>query len=323
MIMRLRRYLVSRNFDALFAFGFYPNFVAWAAVRGLRHRPALILSEINSPRREDLDSRGSWRGSAVKALRHVMYPRADIYAANSLDGISDAVQFYGVDPRRAQRLPNLIDPTWLARQATKKHPEPRSGVVSICIVTRLDRRKRVETLLRAAARLPADLNWRIDVVGDGDQRLALAALAQELDIVPRVVFHGWQENPHPIVAQAAASVLCSEYEGFSNSVLESMILGTPVVTSLCSSDSNEMVEKGAALGFPVGNHLALRAELVKLLTQESMRRRLQDRARRYAQAHTLPAAIRVYEQVVNDAVEQKRRAGGTLSARTERARARI
>ena len=301
MILSLRRCIKEHAFDAVVAFGFHPNLITWAAVSGRRRRQSVVLTEINSPYREHLVETGP-RGAIRNALRQRIYRSADLYAANSVDGVDDAIRHYGVRPERARRLPNLADTSLLAELASQHVATPLLRAWSVCIVGRLDPRKRVDTLLHAAAGLARDLDWQIDVVGDGDHRAELERLARQLDIERRVVFHGWLANPHPLVARATASVLCSEYEGFSNSVLESMVLGTSVITSLCTSDAHEMVRQGAALGFPVGDSDALREQVVRLLTDAPLRQRLGDEARRYAAVHQLPHAIAAYDALVRDAV---------------------
>jgi glycosyltransferase involved in cell wall biosynthesis len=306
MVMRLRSFLKHHRFDAVLAFGFYPNALSWAAVQGLRHRPALILTEINSPRRESLEARGTIRRPIMDALRRVMFPRADLFAANSKDGVTDAIRYYGIDPKRARRLPNVVDPENLRRLAASGKLPAQLNVPSICMVTRLDRRKRVDTLLKAAAGLPWHLPYRIDIVGDGPERAVLEAEAGSLGIAARVHFHGWLHNPYPMVSHASLLVLCSEFEGFSNSVLEAMILRTPVITSLCTSDAHEMCARGAALGFAVGDHLALRARLEQALTSGELRAELSENGWRFAQRHTIPSAILDYEALVRDAVGQQK-----------------
>jgi glycosyltransferase involved in cell wall biosynthesis len=172
-------------------------------------------------------------------------------------------------------------------------------------VGRLFRRKRVDTLIKAASGLP-ESNWRVDVVGDGEDRAALERLTQEEGIRERVFFHGWQTNPYPFIVRAGISVLCSEFEGFPNVVLEAMILGSPVITSLNTEDAHDMCEKKAALGFLVGDHIALRAQLARLLNDEPLRNRLSIRGETYVQRHVLPEAIKEYETLVLDAIEQQK-----------------
>jgi|GEM_PF-276059 len=302
VIAALRRHIANGRYDAVLGFGIYPNIVVWGALLGQRRGPVMILSEINSPRREYLEDPTSPRGRALEWLRHRVYRSADFFAANSIDGIADAVTHYGVAPGCARRLPNLADPAELHRLAREPAPHSSQGVPSICLVSRLWPRKRVDTLLDAAARLPRDIDWQIDIVGDGGSREALEQRAGRLGLSGRVVFHGWLANPHPLVARASASVLCSEYEGFSNSVLEAMMLGVPVVTSLCTSDAADMVEKGAALGFAIGDDAALAAHLTRLLTDAQQRRQLSQAARIYARVHELPGAVAAYERLVLDAI---------------------
>src|SRR6202008_2174687 len=105
---------------------------------------------------------------------------------------------------------------------------------------RLVQSKRVDTVIRAIAKLASTFDCALAVMGDGPLLGELSLLANQLGIGSRVHFCGWQENPMPLVARASVCVVSSDYEGFSNSVLEAMFLDVPVVTSYCSSDAREM-----------------------------------------------------------------------------------
>ena len=215
MIRTLRRHLKRNRFNAVFAFGFYPNLIAWSAVQGLRCRPVLILTEIIAPRRESRETPGVIRRNAVGGLRRLIYPRADSFAANSEDGLKETIEYYGVNSKRARRIANLIEPNRLEQLAATGEPQSASGrVPSICLAARLTRQKRIETLLKAAAGLHSQPDWRIDIVGDGEERAMLEDLGRKLGIAKRIHFHGWLTNPYPIISRADIFVLCSAYEGF-------------------------------------------------------------------------------------------------------------
>ena len=176
------------------------------------------------------------------------------------------------------------------------------------MVARFDPIKRIDTLLRAAHALAPGLDWAIDLVGDGPQRAEIETLVNELSIRPRVTLHGWLENPYPVMKAADVTVLCSEYEGFSNSVLESMVIGTPVVTGYCSQDAREMVAAGAALGFEIGDWQGLRDHLATLRREDHLAVELGAKARVYAARHHLSNAVREYEVLVRRAVALRQRA---------------
>lgn len=302
VVLNLRKALKTGGYDAAISMGLHQNATLWTAAQWLRERPALIMTETTRPDtngRLDTDTLTYW---VRRQFYRQTYPAADLVAANSIDGVAEVVSCYGVDEARIRRIPNVIERDRLLRLSRENNAPVAAGAPpSFCMVTRLDQMKKVETLLEAAAGVH-DLPWRIDIVGDGPHRGALEALAVKLGIAERVWFRGWQKNPYPLMAQARATVLCSTYEGFSNTVLESMALGIPVVTSICSSDAEDMTRRGAALGFPVGDHIALRAHFVRLLADEACRAELNAISARYIEQHTVPYSIPQYEELVRDAV---------------------
>jgi glycosyltransferase involved in cell wall biosynthesis len=172
------------------------------------------------------------------------------------------------------------------------------------MVVRFDPIKRVDTLLQAAHALN-DPNWHVDLVGDGPQRSAIEALISKLEIADHVTLHGWVANPYPLVKASAALVLCSEYEGFSNSVLESMVIGTPVLTSFCSHDARDMHDSGAALGFDVGDWRALSQHMARIMSDRDLRISLRRSAQAYASRHHLDLAVREYQALLHAACDDR------------------
>ena len=305
-IFRLRRIIDSGRYDAIVSLGLYPNVILWAASRFLRNRPALVMTEITRPFTESKHFAGPLTGRLRQILYRLSYNGADLVAANSEDGKYEIISHYHVPPSTVVRVPNLIEAGVVRKLADTsggvEELVPRPGVFRICLVARLDPIKRIDTLLRAAHALGSDFDWEIDLVGDGPNRGLIESLSEELSIRAKVRLHGWLENPYPIIRAADVTVLCSEYEGFSNSVLESMVIGTPVVTSYCSRDAREMVSAAAALGFEIGDWREL-ADLLKILRDSpGIAARLRASGLLYSEAHHVSNAIPVYERLVREAI---------------------
>ena len=55
---------------------------------------------------------------------------------------------------------------------------------------------------------------------------------------------GFVHNPYKYVCRSEVFVLSSLYEGFPNSLLEAMVVGTPVVATDCQSGPREILEDG-------------------------------------------------------------------------------
>ncbi len=145
-------------------------------------------------------------------------------------------------------------------------------------------RKDYATYLTAAARI---LHQRRDVtflaVGDGEAR---ARIATDMAVVenPRIMILGRRNDVEAIVNALSVGVLTSNAglhgEGISNTIMEYMALGKPVIATNCGGTS-ELVQEGRT-GFLIANRdvNALTARIVQLLDDDGLRDRLGENGRR-------------------------------------------
>lgn len=87
-------------------------------------------------------------------------------------------------------------------------------------------------------------NLRLKFVGDGSLKHALLARAGGLGLKDRVDFEGFQTDVIPFYENATLTLLTSKYEGFPNVLIESIVLGTPVVSFDCESGPREILDYG-------------------------------------------------------------------------------
>ena len=84
----------------------------------------------------------------------------------------------------------------------------------------------------------------LPILGEGSQRDSLVALCESINISGAVRFPGTTEAVLNEVSNADLLVSSSRYEGFSNTLLEAMALGTPVVATNCPGATKELVIDG-------------------------------------------------------------------------------
>jgi sugar transferase (PEP-CTERM/EpsH1 system associated) len=148
---------------------------------------------------------------------------------------------------KVSTIPNGVD---LSRFAQVGRPEAREamGLASeapvICTVGRLDPVKDQAGLIRAfAGLLPAHPEAVLLIAGDGPCREDLTRVIAELGVADRVRLLGECRNVPEVLAAADVFVLPSIAEGMSNTLLEAMAAGLPVVATRVGGNP-EMVEDG-------------------------------------------------------------------------------
>ncbi len=120
---------------------------------------------------------------------------------------------------------------------------PRDAKI-VGIVANLRPIKRIDDLINAFGKLAStDPKLWLVVVGTGDLEGPLRDLAQSLGIGNRVVFAGQVTDVAPIIQQFTVAVLCSESEGFSNSIIEYMNCAKPSVCTKVGGNV-EIVQDG-------------------------------------------------------------------------------
>lgn len=129
-------------------------------------------------------------------------------------------------------------------------------------VGRFEDEKRVDLMLNGWARALRDRqDAMLLLVGHGSLRDELVALCKELGIEKQVRFLGATKQPEEFLSLADFGLLTSMHEGLSNTLLEYMSAGLPVLGSCVSGNEDFIVEGRTGWLFPPGDEDAFVAAL--------------------------------------------------------------
>lgn len=103
----------------------------------------------------------------------------------------------------------------------------------IC-VGRLEEVKRPFLLLEAFKNVKDEFpNTNLVFLGDGSLKNSMMSYCEKYSLNRRVVFLGRVENVPEELAKSKVYVLCSEWEGLPNALMEAMAVGVPVIATDC------------------------------------------------------------------------------------------
>lgn len=111
----------------------------------------------------------------------------------------------------------------------------QDDILRICGVAKIRPNKGFMRLARVHKRLQEEgYKYRMYILGEGEERKKIEKYLQDNRLQDTFVFLGYDTNPYQYVAKCDLFVCPSFEEGFNTAATEALIVGTPLVTTLCS-----------------------------------------------------------------------------------------
>lgn len=177
----------------------------------------------------------------------------------SLGVSEDFLAFFADSRQRITTIYNPIDSATIAREACAFVPEFSGYLIH---VGKFKAQKNHRLLLEAYAK--SKQSKPLLLLGTGALQSDCEALAYTLGIADKVHFLGFCPNPYPYIKHADGMILSSDFEGLGLVILESLALGTPVISTDCPSGPSEILPTNNLV--PTHNSLAL-AQKIDALCQ--------------------------------------------------------
>jgi sugar transferase (PEP-CTERM/EpsH1 system associated) len=199
----------------------------------------------------------------------------------------------GVDTQR-------FFPDRQARSAMRREFGLREDEFCIGCIGNLTLVKDYPTVIRALRELGRHTKaWRLLVLGEGSELPTLKRQVGEDPILStRVQFLGLSDRVRDTLNAFDVYVLSSITEGISNSLLEAMATGLPVVATTTGGNPEVVIDGSSGLLFPVGEWKTLAEVLLTLLHNPEQRQQLSQRAlRRIHECFALQRMVNNYQNL--------------------------
>jgi glycosyltransferase involved in cell wall biosynthesis len=186
-----------------------------------------------------------------KAMRWATY-----YQATSSQ-IARMLVESGFSEKKVRLIPNAVDTERFA--ALQRNDDDRRALCGDrrmvgVFVGRLEAEKDLDLMLRGwAAAFRGNAAVALVLVGAGSLKDQLAQQAQDLGIADQIVFVGASKVVERFLSLADVGLLTSRAEGLSNTLLEYMASGLPVIGSQVSGTEDFVVTGKTGWLFPAGD----------------------------------------------------------------------
>ena len=161
--------------------------------------------------------------------------------------------------------------------------------------------KGYDILIEAFAKIANNNNFKLTIVGDGNQRTLLQQLIVKHNLQSKVLLVGRKSRPEvaDILADSDVYVSSSRNENFSVSVLEALSVGLPVVATICGG-IKECINESNGLLVPTEDVNALSSAMLKITQNISNYNResiAQDFENRFSTKTIINNLVSIFESV--------------------------
>jgi len=257
--------------------------VAYNSTRRSRHRCLVVHTFHGHVMEGYFNPLGS---AAVRIIERTLARATDLLVTLSARQRQDIVERLAIAPaRKVVVVPLGLDLDGLLALdvrslADKAHFGFAADDVVFGYVGRFVPIKDLQTLLRAFARLAATSDRaRLLMVGDGECRVSLEALAGSLGVADKVQFVGWQSSVTQVYGAVDVAVLSSLNEGTPVAIIEAMAAGLPVVATSVGGVPDVVRDGLTGSLVPERSPERLAAAMRTLAGDPGLRRRMGDAAR--------------------------------------------
>ena len=290
---KVRELVSQHDYDVCHAFfGFPSGLVAWWYRDHFPYIVSLRGSDVPG-----FNPRFAFQYILLKPLFRHIWRRASSVLANS----------QGLKVLANEFMPELsigVIPNGIDTQEFKPAIEAARVPQRILCVSRLVERKGVQHLIKAMPAIVDSIpSASLQVVGEGNLSDELTAQCRVLGVHEHVEFLGYvpHDNLPELYQKAELFVQPSFYEGMSNTVLEAMACGLPIIAT-CEGGREELLKENA-VNVPYGKPSALSEKVVNLLNDGQSLARMgqisQQIASRYSWSAVAERYLEIYSALVN------------------------
>lgn len=251
----------------------------------------IIISDRNDPEQE-------YKSIINRFLMKKLYKRANGFVFQTTQ---QQKYFPETIRKKSTVIPNPIKEEFLEIEECEKEDV-------IINVGRLVEQKNQEMLINVFSKISNKYKeYNLRIFGDGPLKGELQLQINNLGLENRVKLCGISNNIKMELEKAKIFVLCSNYEGMPNALIEAMALGLPVISTDCSCGGpRELIEENQnGILVNVEDEKMLQEALEKVLSDNQFSTYIGENAKKIKHKLQLSKILEEWEEYINKICSQK------------------
>lgn len=231
----------------------------------------IVISTLFMKRKMLVSERTDPKSCDHKLYRDFFYTFADALVCQTKDSVEC---FPKILQKKACVIGNPVDPTI---------PQVYCGERKHKIVTagRLEPVKNHAMLIEAFGEFVKEFpDYTLDIYGKGSLEENMQIQIAEKELEGKVILHGFSANVKEEIYDSSMFVLSSNYEGISNSMIEALAMGIPVIATDCPIGGSRTYIENEVNGLlvPTGDDQAMTAAMKKIAADSELSEKMSKKA---------------------------------------------
>lgn len=211
---------IIKNYNPSCIISFLADVNIHTLLAGYRMNYPLIVCERNDPNNDPVEK-------YKRKTRDWIYK----YVDGAVFQTSDAMNYFkSIIPKHAiqEVIANPLSPNLPIKENYNKRP------YRFIAANRLDPQKNLQLMIDSISDIIDDgFECRLDIFGEGPLREQLQLHINSLGKQDKIFLKGFTKNIHQEMKNSDCFLITSNYEGLSNSMLEALGIGLPVIATAC------------------------------------------------------------------------------------------
>lgn len=170
----------------------------------------------------------------------------------------------------------------------------------ISFVGRLDREKNVIALLEIFKKANVSNDWKLQIIGDGNERVNLEQFVQENQLQERIIFYGTKTSEEILKLLRRSKIFgfTSLKEALPTVLLEAMFCGNAIISYNCNYGPSDIVKNNSGFLIDVNNKEDFIQKLEMLTNSDEKLEKMMENASKEAQNWKQNEILKKWQEII-------------------------